>query len=218
MAVIAVSVVGALVPSLRSLLALWPEAFWGGYVWQPLTYAFIEDSPLGVIFGALIVWSLGGALEQMWGRRRLVRFSLGVTSAAGLATVVWFWLLPSWTLPGYLGGMVLTSSLWVAFGLHIGPGQTNFWGFAVTGNVLALIGAGFLLLNVVFARSIVGVVPEIFGMLFTFLYMRGVSPSHGWLRFRSWLLQRDLRKRSAHLKSVDGGKNKTGSGSDKYWH
>ena len=53
------------------LLRLVPGLVLRGYVWQPLSYAFVENSAMGVIFGALILWQLGGALEQTWGTRRM---------------------------------------------------------------------------------------------------------------------------------------------------
>jgi len=70
------------------LLRLIPGLVLRGYVWQPLSYAFIETSPMGVIFGALILWQLGGALEQTWGTRRMTAFALGTTVLAGVATVL----------------------------------------------------------------------------------------------------------------------------------
>ncbi len=53
--------------------------------------------------------------------------------------------------------------------------------------------------------------------MLTFAYARFGFPSETLVRFRSWQLQRDLKKRSKHLKSIDGGRN-TDRGSDKYLH
>jgi membrane associated rhomboid family serine protease len=40
------------------------------YLWQPLTYFFIHDtSPFHIIFNLLLLWWLGGELEQVWGSR-----------------------------------------------------------------------------------------------------------------------------------------------------
>src|SRR5678816_1129833 len=73
---------------LGGLLRLIPGAVLRGYVWQPLSYAFVESSPMGVIFGALILWQLGGALEQSWGTRRMAGFAVGTTVLAGVVTVL----------------------------------------------------------------------------------------------------------------------------------
>lgn len=111
----------------------------------------------------------------------------------------------------------MTGALWVAYGLHIGRGPANFWGVPTTGNVLALIGVGFVFLNAAFA-GLSTVIPSAFALLFTFLYTRGFRPSELWTRFRSWQLQRELNKRSAHLRSIDGGQRNVGRDSDKYLH
>ena len=49
---------------------------------------FFGGPHFGVIFGALILWSIGGALEQTWGPRKLLIFSLGVTTLAALLTAL----------------------------------------------------------------------------------------------------------------------------------
>lgn len=216
-ALIAVSVLVAIVKPLQVLLPLWPEAVLRGFVWQLVTYGFVEVSPMGVIFGALITWSIGTGLEQQWGRKRFLWFTFGVISLGAVFTVLLSLVLPDLVRSGYPGGTVLTGSLWVAYGLQIGRGQTNFWGAPVTGNVLALIGVGFVFLNAAFA-GLSHVIPEAFALLATFLYMRGARPSELMVRFRSWQLERDLKKRSSHLRGIDGGRRNVGGDSDKYLH
>jgi membrane associated rhomboid family serine protease len=215
-ALIAVSVVAAVFRPFLGLVALFPDAVLHGFVWQLLTYALVENSPMGVIFGALITWSIGGALEMTWGRRRMLLFVAGVVVLAAVFTVGLSLLVPSLVREGYPGGTVMTGALWVAYGLQIGRGPANFWGLPTTGNVLALIGVGFVFLNAAFA-GLSTVIPSAFALLFTFLYTRGFRPSELWLRFRSWQLQRDLNKRASHLRSIDGGRN-IGGDSDKYLH
>src|SRR5712692_8073970 len=56
--------------------------------WQPLTYTVLARSPVGVIFGALILWSVGSALESSWRRRRFLVFTLGCTVVACVLTVI----------------------------------------------------------------------------------------------------------------------------------
>src|SRR5215831_47552 len=133
------------------LLRLVPGLVLRGYVWQPLSYAFIENSPMGVIFGALILWQLGGALEQTWGTRRMSFFAVGVTVLAGILTVLLALLVPALRNIPFAGGFVMGSALWVAYGLGFGRHQTNFWGLPVSGNVFALIGVGFVFLSGAFS-------------------------------------------------------------------
>jgi membrane associated rhomboid family serine protease len=216
-AVVVVSVLAAVFRPLFGLLALQPADVLGSFfAWQLLTFGLLEVSPMGVIFGALITWSIGGSLESMWGRARFARFCGGIVLGAGVATVLLAWVLPSLVGSVYAGGGALTASLWVAYGLTLGRNQTNFWGMPVTGDILALIGAGFVFLGAAFG-GLSPVLPDLFALLFTFLVVRvGLSPGFWWTRLRAWQLERDLKKRSSHLRSLDGGKG--GGGSDKYLH
>lgn len=214
---VAASVVVAIFKPLALYTYLVPEAVFGRYfVWQLVTYAFIEATPLGVIFGGLITWSIGGALEATWGRKRLLRFAFGIVVAAGIATLLLALAIPQLVARGYPGGSVLTGALWVAYGLQLGRAQANFWGFPMTGNQLALLGAAFVFLNAAFG-GLHQVIPEAFALLFTYLLLRVGGPGDLLTRFRSWQLERDLKRRSAHLRSLDGGRSGD-RGSDKYLH
>ncbi|HXX30986.1 MAG TPA: DUF1751 domain-containing protein [Myxococcaceae bacterium] len=186
------------------------------WLWQPLTYGFVEASPMGVIFGALVLWQVGGGLEQMWGPRRLVTFALGTTVLSGLLTVALAFVLPPLMLLQFPGGWVMASALWVAYGLSIGRAQTGFWGLPVSGNVLAAIGAGFVLLDGAFNGWLL-VVPAVLGLALSAIYVRGGRPELWWLRFQSWRLQQRLRGRSKHLKVVAPDRN-TSRNSDRFLH
>jgi len=177
-----------------------------GYVWQPLSYAFVESSPMGVIFGALILWQLGGALEQTWGTRRMAAFAVGITVLAGVLTVLLARVIrPLLSIP-FSGGWVMASSLWVAYGLSFGRRQTNFWGLPVSGTVFALIGVGFVFLNGAF-QGFVYVVPPALALLLTWAYLRLGGPASWILRLQGWRLQRQLRTRSKHLTLVSPDRN-----------
>jgi membrane associated rhomboid family serine protease len=186
------------------------------WLWQPLTYAFVETSPISVVFGALVLWQAGGALEQSWGSRRLVTFAIGTTVLAGFLTVALSFLIGALELVNYGGGWVMSLAVWVAFGLSLGKVGTNFWGIPVSGNVLALIGAGFLFFEGAFYGWLL-VVPAALAVLLTAGYVRVGGPGMWWLRLQSWRLQRRLRGRSKHLKVVAPDRNTPGS-SDRYLH
>ncbi|HEY1904511.1 MAG TPA: rhomboid family intramembrane serine protease [Myxococcaceae bacterium] len=188
------------------LLLLIPGAVLRGFVWQPLSYGFVADSPMGVIFGALILWQLGGALEQTWGTRRMALFAIGTTVLAGVLTVLLALLVAPLRLLPFAGGFVMGSALWVAYGLSFGRQQTNFWGLPVSGNVFALIGVGFVFLDGAFS-SFYRVIPEALGLGLTWGYLRLGGPSDWFLRFQGWRLQRQLRSRSKHLSLVSPDRN-----------
>jgi membrane associated rhomboid family serine protease len=186
-------------------------------LWQVLTYAVIFNrSPTSFIFGVLVIVSIGGALERQWGVKRLWLFSFGIAALAAALTVAVSFVLPIGGRP-YSGADVVASSLWVGYGLLIGRGRTNFFGLPVTGNTLALIGASFVLLSGLLGSWLM-VVPDVFGLLLTFVHIRFGFPAAQWTRLQSWRLQRDLQKRSSHLRVLSGDDRNTSRGSDKYLH
>ena len=190
------------------LLLLLPDVvFRRLLLWQPLTYAFIEASPLGIIFGAIIIWSIGGYLESIWGGKRLLLVGLGITALAGVVTALLAMVVPGATTQAYTGGNVMTTVLWVAYGLSIGRGETNFWGIPLSGNALAAIGAGFVVLSAVTAGWQTQV-PDLLALGLVFAYVRGVSPRRLMLHFQHWRLQRQLKDRSKHLRVVPKNQNR----------
>lgn len=196
------------------LLLLLPDLVFSQLLlWQPLSYAFIEGSPLGIIFGAIIIWSIGGYLESIWGGRRLLLVGVGITALAGVVTGLLGLFVPGATAQMYFGGNVMTTVLWVAYGLSIGRGETNFWGIPLSGNALAGIGAGFVVLSAVTAGWQTQV-PDLLGLGMVFAYVRGVSPRRLLLQFQHWRLQRQLRDRSKHLRVVP--KNQSRPDRDQY--
>ena len=186
------------------MLLLNPRDVLGGRVWELFTYAFIAPDPIGIIFGGIIIWSIGGFLESTWGSRRLLMASLGITVLAGLLSVLVWVVRPIPVI--YAGGSVMTTVLWVAYGLVIGRGQTNFWGIPLTGNWFAAIGAGFTVLRLLTASSWQVLAPELISLVLVFAYVRGASPKRLLLHLQHWRLQRQLKDRSKHLRVV--GKNR----------
>jgi hypothetical protein len=221
LALLVVSVIVGLLQGYEAWIALNPAlVVQFPALWQPVTYAFVEfirPTPIGLLFGALIIWSVGGALEMQWGPRRLAWFAIGNTVLAGLITaalgLVWSAVLPQ----VYGGGTVMSTALWVAYGWSLGRMKTGFWGLPVTGNVLAAIGVGFVFLQAIAFSSIVVVVPQVLAIAFSYVYVRGGSPRVLVLRLRQWNIQRSLRARSRHLRVVTKDRN-TSSDSDRYIH
>jgi membrane associated rhomboid family serine protease len=202
---VAGSVMFLLTRNAQGTLLLLTPGFIGSFLWQPITYAFIEVSPLGIIFGAIIIWSIGGYLESIWGSKRLVLYAVGSTAIAGLLTALLGMVVP--VAAAYPGGTVMTTLLWVAYGLTIGRGQTNFWGIPLSGNALAGIGAGFVVLSVLTTGGsplggLLANLPDVFALFLAFAYVRGMSPKRLWLQLQHWRLQRQVRSRSRNLRVV----------------
>ncbi|HLM44569.1 MAG TPA: DUF1751 domain-containing protein, partial [Myxococcaceae bacterium] len=195
LALVAGSVMFLLTRNAQGALLLLTPGFIGSFLWQPITYAFIEVHPISIIFGAIIIWSIGGFLEGIWGPKRMLWVALGSTALAGLLTALLGLVVPAMRGVPYTGGTVMTTLLWVAYGLTIGRGQTSFWGMPLSGNALAGIGAGFVVLSVLTAGSgpVQGLLlnlPDVFALLLAFAYVRGMSPKRLWMQLQHWRLQR----------------------------
>jgi membrane associated rhomboid family serine protease len=185
--------------AMGGLLLLMPDLVQRLFIWQPFTYIFVEADALGIIFGAIITWSIGGWLEGVWGPRRLLMVAVGGTALAGIITVLVDLVIP--VASAFTGGTVMASLLWVSYGLTIGRGQTNFWGIPLSGNMLAAIGAGFVLLRTL-QVGWAAQLPDLLGLAIAFGYVRGASPRRLWLHLQHWRLQRQLRNRSRNLRVI----------------
>jgi membrane associated rhomboid family serine protease len=186
------------------------------FLWLPVSYAFVETSPTGVIFAALVLWQIGQPMEVSWGVKRFAWFTVGGTVLAGIITVLVSLVL--WQIRGahFAGAWVMGTMVWCAYGFGIGRGQTNFWGMPLSGNMFAGIGILFVILHGAFS-SFLAVIPDLLGVAFAYAYVRGFSPRLIWLRFQSWRLQNQLKGRSKHLKVISQDRNMP-SDSDRFLH
>src|SRR5947208_16730015 len=73
------------VPLLSQSVLLVDEVF-RGEVWRLVTWAPIDLSPLGLLFGCLLLYFIGPDLLQRWGTRRLLAFFFGGGAVVGLST------------------------------------------------------------------------------------------------------------------------------------
>ena len=217
-AVVVASVVWRLAYDAGVTLYLVPGDVLRGHVWQLVTWLPSAMPATGsVLFSALILWTTGGSLEQRWGARRYLAFLGGVAFLAGLLTLALALPVSGLRQLAYFGGELLASAAWVGFGCSIWRGQTNIFGYPVTGRTFAMLGVLVTMLNAVFHGWHM-VVAEFFALALTFAYALYDFPSGLWTRLRSRQLQRDLERRSAHLRVVSDDKRNVSGGSDKYLH
>lgn len=187
-------------------------------LWQVFTYLFIpQPSPFSILIGVMIVLSMGSQLEQQWGTARLWRILGGIGIITGALTSVLALVVPRLGLTHAPGTQMLVLIIWLAVGLQVRRGQMNFWSLPVTGYTFAAIGLAFSLFAGLYG-SWVMIIPDLIAAGLTFLVVHEGAPANWWLRFRSWQLDRDLKKRSSHLKGIDGGRRNVGGDSDKYLH
>lgn len=70
--------------SLVSLLGLSGNGLLSGFVFQLITYPFVELQLMSFIFNSLVVWFIGSELEHQWGTKVYLRFLLLTVLGVGL--------------------------------------------------------------------------------------------------------------------------------------
>lgn len=70
--------------SLVSILGLSGNGLFNGLVFQLITYPFVEVNLMGFLFNSMVVWFIGGELEQQWGQKIYLRFLLITVLTVGL--------------------------------------------------------------------------------------------------------------------------------------
>ena len=179
-------------------------------LWRPFTALFVAVGPLEVIFGAMIIYSVGGMLEYRLGRKRMTAVALGIPLIAEVLLLLGALLLPSvFTGQYYAGSRQVVTTLWIVFGLlaYFSGEMLNFWGTPITGRTFALIGVGFVVLTGVFGNFGL-VLPDLITITLCYLYMyRGGSAGiirKIELRYYEWKLQR-LKNKSG-FRVIKGSK------------
>jgi membrane associated rhomboid family serine protease len=181
-------------------------------VWRPFTSLFIATSPLEVIFGALIIYSIGGMLEARWSRKRFLAVALGIPLIAEVLILAATLCLPDlFARQIYSGSRQVVTTLWIIFGLvaHFSHERLNFWGTPISGKTFALIGVGFVVLSGVFG-GFMPVLTELCTVCLCYLYMYRHRffrvRNHLELKYYDWKLKR-LKGRS-QLRVIKGSRHK----------
>ena len=69
-------------------LGLSSGSFSQGHIYQLITYPFLGNSFLEVIFNGLLFWFIGSELENLWGPRRYLYFLLTSSLGAGIIFIL----------------------------------------------------------------------------------------------------------------------------------
>ncbi len=219
-ALIALNVVGYLLPLVGPSLTLWlglvpalvVERWW---VWQPATYLFLHGGLFHLLFNMLALWMFGVDLERVWGTRFFVRFYFVAGIGAALTTLV-ISLLPFAFAEALYASVTVGASgaiygLLVAFAMMYPHRPIYLYMlFPIPARVFVLIiGAISFLSSVTEPRGGVAHATHLGGLVVGYLYLAGrrggalSSLRSHWLR---WRMAR-LRKR---FEVHDGGRNNPG--------
>jgi membrane associated rhomboid family serine protease len=196
---------------------LWPELFLHGFIWQPVTYSFVQLGISSTLFALLSLWFLAGFLENfhpsdwvlgLYGTSVLFTAAAGILIYAG--SFVFGYSLPEIPLYGSFGGIF---GLLVVIGVLYG--DTEFMLFplpiSIKARYIAIV-YGLVAVAYFFTSSRMYAFAELGGALGGWLFTRmsarkGVSfvLSERWYGMRNafyrWKRRRAARKFEVYMKS-----------------
>jgi membrane associated rhomboid family serine protease len=103
---------------LQQVLLLDTGAVWQGEVWRLITWVLVEDSPLNLLFGGLVLFWFGRDLVEAWGERRFLLTYFAVPAVAGVLTSLLALPWPGLDAYRFAGFWVALEALVVAWGLN----------------------------------------------------------------------------------------------------
>jgi len=207
---VAVATVGSWLARDLAWAALVPGVLRSGQLWRLVTWPLVQEEPMALIFGGLTLYFFGPQLAYDWGEGRFLWTNLVLTLGSAFLTLLVAALLGVGF--SYVGIWPLVDGLILLWALRYQDQQILlFFVLPVTGRLLALItvatNALFLLWGV--ARfGIAGLVqftPPVAALLIAWVLTRtGLRlPLRRWkLAWRDFRLERQMRRRSRHLKVV----------------
>lgn len=184
-ATVAVSLAGAVAEQagfpLRALLVLQPAAVWGGEVWRLVTWVLVEESPLNLLFGGLVLYWFGRDLVEAWGERRFLATYFAVPAVAAVVACLLALAWPRLEASIFSGFWVALDALIVAWGLSYPFRQILlFFAVPVSGQALVWITVGGTVLFALFT-GVGAFVPHLLAEGIAWLHVSGNGPGR-WLR------------------------------------
>lgn len=217
LALMLVASVGASVdPHLLEWTVLAPEQVKRGEIWRVVTWPFVQGDVFALLFVGFMLWTLGQQLSYAWSERRFVTRFLGYTLGAGIGTTLLSFVFDSASTL-HIGAWPVVNALIVAWALLFPDRQVNIWGvLPVTGRTLALLVLGGTVLAAVMVGKLHGFggfAPHLIAIGMAWLQARGVGGRRIGSQARQWWADREMRRRTKHLKVV----RKDGSGDRPRW-
>jgi membrane associated rhomboid family serine protease len=193
-------------PQLAEAFLLRPaDVLPGLKVWKILSYMLFEGTePLQFLIDLVVLYFFAAWFEQTWGPRRFITFY--AIAGAGSALLVVLLGLVSHTVAAqpYFGIWPVMEALTVAMGMLEPNMQINFYMiFPMRARTMMFLSWGLVALLIVFNGSIVPYLAVIGGIGMGLALSLGANgPRRLWLSFRAAQIERQLRRKSGHLKVV----------------
>jgi membrane associated rhomboid family serine protease len=191
------------IPILRNSI-LMVDAVWRGEVWRLVTWAPIELSPLGLVFGCLLLYFIGPDLLRRWGTRRFFSSYFGGAALVGALTcLIGRFLWTEVALVPHLGLWPMQEAMIIAWAALFKDRQILlFFALPVAGRNLI----GLTIAITVVMAALGGFnrfVPHFVAELAALVYMDVISVRPWIARARLFWFQRRYKQRTAKLTSVD---------------
>lgn len=198
-----------------NVLAMDPQGFVYGMLWQPLTYQFLHGNFWHLFFNMFGLWMFGMPLEREWGARRFLRFYLLAGIAAGIFSALGKWLVfgAGWAsaaaLTGTIGASGSLFGILAAFAILF-PNSPVFVMllFPIPARMFVLMFGIMQVLNTPAQFGSGGGVDflaHLGGMIFGFFYLRGPTTLLFGARklYANWQLNRARRKFRVYVREVE---------------
>jgi membrane associated rhomboid family serine protease len=192
-------------PAAGAATLLVPAWVWSGQAWRLVTWAFLTPDPISLVFGCLLIGSLGADLCQVWGRPRLVTlYLLAAALPGGLTTLLAAALPPSWLMGRiYASPWVAIDALIIAWASYFPNRPIRlFLVLPAAGRSLIWLTVGITALFAVFQGWQL-YLPHALSQGLTLLYLYRLRLLRSaWLRLRLRVHELRLRRRARHLTVV----------------
>lgn len=186
-----------------------PELLRAGQWWRLVTWPFVQDHPLNLLFGGFMLYQFGSQLAYDWGEGRFLSTFTLLTVGAGLITFVLAMLVPPLAGIAHVGMWPVVDALLLMWALRYPDQQMSFWGILpMTGRTMAILVVAGTVLYGLAAGGIAGLfafAPHFAALFLGWVLSRSrvALPLHRWkLAWRDYRLERQMRRRSKHLKIV----------------
>ena len=207
LAVILMSAIGSLLERLGipilSYSVLMVGEVWRGEVWRIVTWAPIELSPLGLIFGCLLLYFIGPDLLHRWGMRRFFLNFFGGAALVGALTCLIGRLWADVARVPHMGLWPMEEAMIIAWATLFRDRQILlFFALPIAGRNLVTV---TIALTVVMAAmgGFNVFVPHFLAELAALVYMDVISVRSWILRARLARFERRYKRRTAHLTRID---------------
>ena len=178
------------------IFGLIPNAISNEYkFWQTVTYLFIHDGPIHIIFNMFLLWVLGKDLEIDWGQKKFLIFYFICGIGAGLIT----WLVNMNSPRPVVGASGAVYGVLIAYGFTYPNRMVYLYGLFPLKVKYMVLGLGVIAFfaSLSAAQSKISHITHIAGMIIGIIY---ILFNFRWKNIRLWYIK-------ARLRSVQGKQN-----------